>query len=398
MVADSRFSKAHVAPRLRWAIAIGVSSIVLMGGSLFYFRGFPIVSPAPETTPRPLPASMVNALGRIEPENEAIQVAAPATLGGASRVSELLVKEGDRVQAGQVIAILDAQNRQQAALQEAQKQVAIAQARLAQVKAGARQGEIAARKATVSSLEAELNGEIATQQATITRLDATLQNAQVDYNRHQMLYQEGAISASLLDSRRLALQTAKAELNAAKANLKRTQTSLQAKINEANATVQQVAEVRPTDIATAQAEIAGAIATVNRLQADLDLSYIRAPKPGRILKIHTHAGEIVGDLGIVELGQTAQMMAVAEVYESDISKIRLGQIVKITSPSNTFVGKLSGRVDRIGLRVAKRDVLDADPTAATDARVIEVYIRLDAAASQIVSGLTNLQVNVAINL
>jgi HlyD family secretion protein len=46
--------------------------------------------------------------------------------------------------------------------------------------------------------------------------------------------------------------------------------------------------------------------------------------------------------------------------------------------------------------VAKKDVLDSDPTAATDARVIEAKIRLDAASSQQVANLTNLQVNVEI--
>lgn len=397
MVADSRFGKLPKVP-LRWAITIGVSSIMLMSGGIFYFTQFQAVQPSPEAAPRPLSASMVNALGRIEPENETIQVAAPATQGGASRITELLVKVGDRVQAGQVLAIAETRNRQQAALQEAKQQVGIAQARLAQVKAGARPGEIAARQATVRSLDAELSGEQATQQATITRLEAAFQNAQVEYNRNQMLAREGAIAASLLDSRRLALRTAQAELNAAQAALKRTQTTLQARVSEASATVEQVAAVRPTDIAVAQAEVAGAIATVNRLRADLELAYIRAPKPGRILRIHTYAGEVVGDRGIVELGQTDQMMVVAEVYESDIGKVRVGQTVTVTSPNNAFAGKLAGTVDRIGLQVAKRDVLDTDPTAATDVRVIEVHIRLNAAASQQVSGLTNLQVNVAVNL
>lgn len=274
----------------------------------------------------------------------------------------------------------------------------IAQARLAQVQAGAKTGEIAARQATVSSLEAELAGETAAQQADLARLEAALRNAQLEYSRHQILYRESAISASLLDGRRLAVQTAQAELNAGQANLQRTRSTLQARINEARSTVEQVAEVRPTDLAAAQAEVEGAIATVNRLRADLELTSIRAPKVGQILQIQTRAGEVVGDRGIVELGQTDRMMVVAEVYESDIRKIRVGQTATITSSSNTFTGTLTGTIDRIGLQVAKRDVLDTDPTAATDARVVEVYVRLDAAASQQVAGLTNLQVNVAIDL
>lgn len=396
---DSRFGKRSQVPQgLRWAIAIGIGSIVLMGGGVFYSMRNPSGQPVTTPSASPLTVSRINALGRIEPENEIIQVAAPPTQGGANRVAQLLVKEGDRVQAGQVIALSDNHHRQQAALREAEKQLEIAQARLTQVEAGARRGEIAARQATVRSLEAELSGEIAAQQATITRLEATLQNAQAEYNRNQVLEREGAISASQLDSRRLTLRTAEAELQEAQAVLRRTQITLQARIAEASATVEQVAEVRPTDIAVAQAEVEGAIATVDRLRSDLELTYIRAPKPGQILRIHTRAGEVVGDSGIVELGQTDQMMVVAEVYESDIVKIRVGQTATITSPNNAFVDNLTGTVDRIGLQVAKRDILDTDPTAATDARVIEVHIRLNSAASQQVSGLTNLQVNVAVNL
>ncbi len=300
-------------PRFRWSIALGIGSIALMGGSLFYFLRSSSNQPASVLEVRPLTVSKINALGRVEPEDEVIQVSAPATQGGNRRITELLVKEGDRVRAGQVIAISDTHDLQQAELREAEQQVRITQSRLAQVKAGAKQGEITARQATVKSLDAERNGEVATQQANLTQLEAALQNAQVEYNRNQALYQEGAVSASLLDSQRLALRTAEAELSAARAALRRTQTTLQARIDEARATVEQVAEVRPTDIATAQAEVEGAIATVNRLRADLDRTYIRAPKPGQILRIHTEAGEEVGDLGIVELGQTSQMMVVAEV-------------------------------------------------------------------------------------
>jgi HlyD family secretion protein len=55
-------------------------------------------------------------------------------------------------------------------------------------------------------------------------------------------------------------------------------------------------------------------------------------------------------------------------------------------------------VDHIGLQIGKKDVLDTDPAADTDARVVEVKIRLDPEASQVVAGLTYLQVNVKILL
>ncbi|MCU0551782.1 MAG: ABC exporter membrane fusion protein [Leptolyngbya sp. Prado105] len=382
-------------PNLRWTIAIGICSLVLVGGGVLYFTRFQR-SQLPSESPRTIVTSTINALGRIEPDGEVIRVSAPAISGTGSRIKELWVSEGDFVQAGQVIAVLDSRDRLQATLREAETQVAIAQARLAQVRSGARQGEIAARQAAVSRAEAERIGAVQTQQAAIARLKAALDNAEVEYRRHKTLYQQGAISASSLDSRRLSQQTAQQQLNEAKATLEQTQQTLSASTEEARATVDQVAEIRPTDVVAAQAEVEGAIATFQRVKTELDLAYIRASKAGRILRVQTRVGETVGSNGIVELGQTNQMMVTAEVYESDIGKINVGQSATITSPGNTFEGRLKGVVDRIGFQVAKRDVLDTDPTAATDARVIEVKIRLDATASQRVRGLTNAQVNVEI--
>jgi len=72
--------------------------------------------------------------------------------------------------------------------------------------------------------------------------------------------------------------------------------------------------------------------------------------------------------------------------------VRIGQTATITS--NAFPGTITGTVDHIGLQIRKNDVLNTDPAADTDARVIEVKIKL--AESPKVAGLTNLQVNVAI--
>lgn len=146
----------------------------------------------------------------------------------------------------------------------------------------------------------------------------------------------------------------------------------------------------------AQAEVDSAIIAVEKARADLDLAYVRSPINGQILKIHAWPGEIVGDKGIVDLGQTNQMYAVAEIYETDVGKVRLGQQATITSEA--FPGKLQGIVAQIGLQVDKKDVLDTDPAADVDARVVEVKIRLNPEGSRQVAGLTRLQVKVAINI
>ncbi|WP_414529329.1 ABC exporter membrane fusion protein [Nodularia chucula] len=395
---SEKIRKSSLFPRnVRWLVALGMTSVMAMGAGVVYVTR-PSTSQTPVATTQVSQPVIpkVNALGRLSPAGEVMKISAPTDPSGGSRVAELLVDEGEQVNGGDVIAILDNRDRLQANLKEAQQQVQVAKSRLAQVKAGAKQGEISARAATVRNLQAQLEGEIQTQQAANARLQAELDSAEMEFRRYESLYNQGAIAASALDSRRLTVRTAQAELNAAEASLARTQRTLTAQIQEAQATLAQTAEVRPTDVAIVEAEVNSAIATVEKMQVELDVAYIRAPKAGQILRIQARPGETIGEEGIVELAQTNQMYAIAEIYESDIGKIRPGQTANITSPSNAFTGKLTGTVEQIGLQVAKKDVLDSDPTAATDARVIEAKIRLDETATQQVANFTNLQVNVEI--
>jgi HlyD family secretion protein len=90
------------------------------------------------------------------------------------------------------------------------------------------------------------------------------------------------------------------------------------------------------------------------------------------------------------------MYVVAEVYETDIGKVHIGQ--RATIQSATIGGTLQGTVVEKGWKIAKKDVLNTDPASDVDARVVEVKISLDPADSQRVAGLTNLQVDVTINL
>lgn len=337
----------------------------------------------------------VTALGRLEPEAEVIRIDAPLTLDG-DRVAQLLMKDGDKVKAGQVVAILDSRARLQDALKQAQEQVRVAQAKRAQVKAGAKTGEIQAQQATITRLQAELDEGMAAQNATIARWQSEVRNASAEYNRFEQLYRAGATSASNRDSRRLNAETAKAQLKEAISGQNRIQETLTAQLNEAKATLSRIAEVRPTDVKAAQTEVDNAIATLKQAQTNLQQAYIKAPMAGQILKIQTRTGEKISQSGIADLGQTDRMVAVAEVYQSDISKVHLGQEAVITSEA--FAGKLRGKVYEIGLQVKRQNVFSNQPGENLDRRVVEVKIRLNPSDSKRVSSFTNLQVQTAIEL
>ncbi|MBW4559084.1 MAG: ABC exporter membrane fusion protein [Trichormus sp. ATA11-4-KO1] len=418
-------------PAYKTLIPLVIAATAIAGGiavysiSQFGQVGQTASSELGQTTPR------VTALGRLEPETEVISLSAPLVLDG-DRIAQILVKEGDIVAAGQVVAILDSRDRLQNAVLQAQKQVRVTQARLAQVKAGAKTGEIQAQQATVERLQAQLQGDKTAQQeaiarieaqwlgdriaqeATIKKLVAELNNAAAEYQRYQQLSSQGAISHSLFDSKRLIWETAQQQLDEAKAVLNRINSTAsrqltEAKvaltrinatsnkqISEAKATLNSIAEVRPVDVQAAQSEVENAIASLKQAETDLAAAEIKAPMAGQILKIHTKVGEKIRDAGIADLAQTEQMMVVAEVYQTDIGKIQLGQPAVITS--QVFDGELQGTVSQIGLQVNRQNVFSNQPGENLDSRVIEVKIRLNPEDSKRVAGLTNLQVQTAIEL
>jgi HlyD family secretion protein len=382
-------------PSNRRVLALVIATAVLTAGISYYgISRFSQVSQPPESEAQSTPAlQQVVALGQLEPQAEVIKVSVPATLSN-DRVAQLLVQRGDLVTAGEVIAILDSRDRLQGVLAEAKEQVSFAQAELAQVQAGAKSGEIAAQQAEIARLQAELTGNRQQQKAILARLQSEVNNARAEFERYCSLYDAGAISASQLDQKRLTLETTQAQLNEAQAGRNRTVDILQSQLQSAKANLDRIVEVRPVDVRTAQAKVNQAIAAVQRAEAELAQATVRSPVAGHILEIFAKPGEVVKDNGIVNLGQTNQMQVVAEIDQGDIAKIRKGQPAIITGEA--FSGELRGTVHEIGLEVSRQSTFSNQPGENLDQRVVKVRIRLNPENSKRVSGLTNLQVQVAI--
>ncbi len=463
-------------PFSRWiAVGASVGAILLLPAGMHY-AGIVAQKPPASTTPdgqpivpKPEPMKAVTSLGRLEPLGEVIKVSAPSSLSGAGTIERLMVKEGDTVAARQPLAIMDSRQRLEAALAKAQEDTKVAQANLAKIRSGAKQGEIAAQKAEIArlksqlqgdgatyvatkarlqaqlkwepaaqagkiqALSAQLAGEKPTQAATVRRIESQLRNAEVDYRRYQQLYAERAIEATKVDAKRLEVETARQQLAEAKSKFNQTVAMLtqqivenqatknkletttvqqlaEAKasydktlattknqIAEAQATLSKISEVRGVDVQGATAELARAQAAVRQAQAELAQAYVRAPAAGAILKIRARPGEVPGTNGIVEMGQTSQMVAVAEIYESDIAKVRVGQTASVSSESGAFGQTVRGKVTYIGLQIGKKDVLSTDPAADTDSRTVEVKVAIDPTDSQTIKTLTNSKVVVKIS-
>ena len=348
----------------------------------------------------PAPARTVVALGRLTPRGEVIKIS--VTNAEDSRVNQILVQEGDWVEAGQVIAVLQGIERRQRDLEEALKTVEYFQAKLAQIKAGtAKEAEISAQEANISRLEAQLRHESIEREAAIASAAAEFRQAEQTFQRNVSLAEAGAISRDELGKVREDLETAEAMLTQRQAQLDNTVQTLQQQIAQERENLARLQEVRPVDIRVAQAELERAQIAVEQQKATLDDTQVRAPLSGQILRINTRVGEQVNtQQGIVELGQTDQMYAIAEVYETEIPKIQLGQQATMISEYGGFEGEVKGVADHIGLQIGKRTLTEdsANPAIDENTRVVEVKIRINPENSNQVSKLTNMQVRVEIDI
>ena len=417
------------------AIATGVVGAVMVVATGIYVNHKTNSSAVVETTSTvEKPITSVSALGRVEPQGEVISVAATPSIAGA-KVKELLVGEGSIVKKGDIIAITYDYDLKKAELEKAKKDLQVSQTNLAIVQAGAKQGTIQAQRATIERLKAQLQGTIATdrakinrlqaqlksetkeKQATIDRFQAEVDNAKVEFKRYQKLAADGVISRSDLDAKQLTFATNQQRYQEAQASYQRTITTLSEEIKEAQASaiqrentlskqiaeakakLDEIAEIRTVDVAQAEAEVARAMAVIKQAEIDLDLTIIKAPIDGTIIDVIAHEGENIDNTqGVVEMGNTKQMLVIAEVYESDISKVKIGQKAIIISENNSFPNRITGEVTQISSKIGKKDVLETDPAASVDARVVEVKIAVNPEDNALVQSLIYSQVIVKILL
>lgn len=331
-------------------------------------------------------AEEITAIGRIEPNGEVVRI------GGVlnERIGQLFVHEGQKIQKGAVLAYLENHDEQLAQKNSAASQLEETQARLA-TESSSGASRIQEAKSRIDQIDRPQLLEIAAQKASVKRVQAEFETAQKELKRFQYLRQQGAVSDQTLSDKTLGFQSKKEELAHEQATF--------LKLEQARTTNLQNAKIQlhsaEADLKRTQSQIQVESAHRNLELAEVRLkrTIIRAPHSGQILKVFAHEGESISEKGILELGNTQTMNAVAEVYETDISRVKVGQTATITGRAIT--GKLKGIVQQVGLSVYKNDVLNTDPAAKTDARVVEVKIRL--IDSQLVSGLTNLQVRVAIH-
>ncbi len=342
-------------------------------------------SSAPQATPTPTTstqqvAAVVSASGKVLPSRWA-----NLSFRAGGPVAELDVQAGDKVKTGDVIARLDDLDAKLAVAQ-AEAVLAIAQAQLAEMKAGARPEQIAVSEQAVKAAEAQVAGasaqlaqlqagarsaDIAAAEAAVTKAASDLTFAQQAYDgvvegratakqygipggglgryEEQMRAQLEAIrSAYAVAQKRLAQLKAgatKNELDAARANV----AAAQAQKNSAQAQLDLLkAGATKEQIAVAEANVKQAQVALDSAKAQLEKLQLVAPYDGMIGTVFVRRGEMIASgQSIVTVGDLGSLrVETTDLSETDVARVRQGQLVKITF--DALPGKtLSGKVTRI---------------------------------------------------
>jgi HlyD family secretion protein len=293
----------------------------------------------------------VSCLGRIVPGERVIRV----TVASPSVVKELKVKRWDQVEKGQILAVLLDYNASLASLREAEARVAVAESQLARVKAG------------------EKTGTIAAQEAVVARQEFGLKTSRSNYERYKVLFDNGAVSRSQYEDAELALEKALRGFE------------------EAKQTLASLKDVRPVDVTLKEKELNEARTGRDLAKAKLELCAVRSPLDGRVIEINTYPGESIGQAGILNLADLV-LMVDAEVYVTDISKVRIGSKAVITGDG--IEGEVKGTVTEVLKSVMDNGLVSPNPLAFSDRRVIRARIRVEEPAK--IASLINSQVFVKI--
>lgn len=313
-----------------------------------------------ERAPAPVAASGpvgVGALGRVEPASRILRLAAAPSQEGA-RIERLLVAEGDRVDAGQVLAEFSDAALRDAAAKQAEAQLAQTLARLERTRAAGRPSEIAAQRARIEALR---NGE---------------DSARREAERAERLERAGAGAEAVAERARFVANRTRAERA------------------EAEATLETLLRPRPEDLALAEAEVAAAEAQLARTRAEAALARLSAPIAGTVLRVIARGGERAGSDGVLEIADLSRMDVVADVYETDLPRLRIGASAEVVVPGEAT--RFPATVREIGWQVRRNTQATSDPVAAVDARTVEVRLALAPEAAEALRRRSNMQVQVAI--
>ncbi|MBN3905453.1 MAG: efflux RND transporter periplasmic adaptor subunit [Nostoc sp. NMS1] len=354
----------------RWPLILGI--ILLIGGIGFGWRWWQTSSASnpPAGGPaagQPMAIPVKLATVQTETVQESSEFIGSLEARGSviikpqvdGRVTQIFIKEGNRVQQGQVIVSMESDS-VQAQLLQAKAALAQAQARLAELKAGTRQEEVAQGRAQLTQAQARLRDaqsgsqpqEIAQAEAQIQSAKSDLELAQSRAKRYAQLRKEGAVSQDVLEGYVKEQQSAAAALVVAQKRLDQLRQSRKSSVNElAGALEQQKQNLRqlengsrPEEIAQARSQVTQAAAQVQAAQVQLQYTKVLAPFTGIVGDIPVKLGDYVEKADqLTTLTRNDSLELNISVPLEEGKKLRLGLPVQMLNIQGkpTATGKIS---------------------------------------------------------
>ncbi len=349
----------------KWKIWIFVIALVVVtggvvAGSKYSQRGVVTVQTG-KVSKQDL-ASVVTASGEIKPKNY-VNIGSNAMM--ASRITDILVKEGDRVRKGQLLAKLESVQPE---------------------------AEVAAQKASLSSSEADSSAteaslkaadeNLRSVQASVDRANADVEQSKLDFARAEQLFKDKLVARQEYDRQRTTLDSRQAALREATARFAQTRA---------------IREQTAAQLAAAQRRVSLAKANLVRSSDVLSRTLVTSPLDGMVTNLPVRIGETVvfgiqnspASL-IMTIADMSLITAEVKVDETDIVNVVLGQAADITIdaiPNKTF----KGHVTEIGNTAILRSTgLAASQSAISsqEAKDFKVVVALDNPPGEIRPGLS----------
>jgi membrane fusion protein YbhG len=315
---------------LKWRIGPAIVILVLAGtASWVYFQPPP---PAP---------GVLQVSGRVEGDIAALG----STSGG--RVVRILPREGDRLEAGALIAQMQSEQRQaeferaEHLLHTAREQIALARDRVASLRRELEAAQLAVTQAGENSLAqiGEAKAGIGVARAHLRQAEAGMRKSTRDRVRYEQLYAEKVIAAENLDDARSSEEVARTAVEAAREQVVRAEQTL----NRARATGTTVAlrsktaeavagrlQEALTAVELARARMQTEEANLALARANLQDTRVVAPFDGTVLERLVEAGEVIAPGSpIVTFMDMTKPYVKVYVAERDIAKVKLGDEARI---------------------------------------------------------------------
>lgn len=312
-----------------------VAALVLVGVAVYALWSY---EQKPPRRPRQPVASYVAAEGKVEARPGFDVNVGTGQLNG--KVEHILVKEGESVRAGQVVAVLQNEDAR-ARVVAAEQDLAVARSRLREVASGARKEEI---------LEAA---------AALEGAKAVRDEAERLLRRYAELYRQGMVSPAALDERERAFRAAQAGVEEAVQRKKLLE-----------------AGPKPETLALYRDQVGQAEAALDYNRKLLDLTVVHAPISGVVIQRYLAEGEgVTPEIPILDIADLDRIWINAEVDETAGGKIKVGDPVEITSeayPRKTF----RGRIERIADYAGVRKIRPSNPAVNLGLKVVQVKIAL----------------------